>query len=365
MTDDKALAKVEQGEQSSLAYTQMDEMAIQSVKHNLEMLARMVKEILIKDQDYGVIPGTQSNKPSLWDGGATNIRAGFNCYSVPNVVDTRDDGEHVRYVVRADIVSRLTGKVVACGIGTASTKEVKYAFRWVWKPEDYGHDRKSLRTRTTRDGSVQYRIPNPDIEDLDNTIIKMAAKRAEVDGTMQLPGVARVFTQDVGVKLAPAVAAPPASEQDTAPEQPASQEAPRGEAPANAVCITCGYRPMLKSKFGPKMYHYTDAVDAQGKKIVHEQPVPAPKPAEAPAPKPAGVVVSADKATPEQVTAIYAAGAKAGVNEVLVKAQVAARFKLLPEELTAGNAQRVIEGYTQRATEKQAAPSAAEREVFE
>ena len=42
-----------------------------------------------------------------------------------------------------------------------------------------------------------YRIRNPDLLDLDNTILKMASKRAEVDATLSLPGVSGVFTQDI------------------------------------------------------------------------------------------------------------------------------------------------------------------------
>ncbi|MDO8706264.1 MAG: phage recombination protein Bet [Sulfuricaulis sp.] len=60
------------------------------------------------------------------------------------------------------------------------------------------------------------------------------------------------------------------------------------------------------------------------------------RPAEAPA---------GDRITPEQVKAIYAAGAKADCNEVRVKAQVAARFKRLPEELTNIEGLQVIAGY--------------------
>jgi hypothetical protein len=36
---------------------------------------------------------------------------------------------------------------------------------------------------------TEYRIVNPDPDDLDNTLIKVAAKRAEADAVRQLPGV--------------------------------------------------------------------------------------------------------------------------------------------------------------------------------
>jgi len=70
---------------------------------------------------------------------------------------------------------------------------VKYAFRWVPAesvPE--GTDLSTLRTKTAQ-GRTLYRVPNPDLGDLENTIVKMSAKRAEVDATLQLPGMSELF----------------------------------------------------------------------------------------------------------------------------------------------------------------------------
>ena len=83
---------------------------------------------------------------------------------------------------------------MATGIGAASTKEVKHRYRWVENPEAEGIARKGLKTKLSpkkgHNERILYRIPNPDTEDLLNTIAKMAAKRADVDATQSLPGVA-------------------------------------------------------------------------------------------------------------------------------------------------------------------------------
>ncbi len=72
--------------------------------------------------------------------------------------------------------------------------ETKYGYRWVTDPEGYGYDREGLKKRN-RDGREFYRIVNPEWSELENTILKMARKRAEVDAAMALPGVSRFMSK--------------------------------------------------------------------------------------------------------------------------------------------------------------------------
>ena len=158
--------------------------AIESTKHNIALCQQLVAEVLEKDIDYGTIPGVPT--PFLWDSGAAKIMAAFNCYADYKVIDTAMQTPHIRYTIMSQLVSRSSQQIVATGIGAASTKEVKHRYRWVDNPEAEGISRKGLKTR--KDG--KYRIPNPDTEDLLNTIVKIAAKRADVDAAQSLPGVA-------------------------------------------------------------------------------------------------------------------------------------------------------------------------------
>lgn len=91
------------------------------------------------------------------------------------------------------MIHRPTNEVKATGVGACTTTETKYGYRWVSDPEAYGHDRQGLRVRQGK-----FRIPNPEREELENTILKMATKRAEVDAAQSLPGVgtslARIFS---------------------------------------------------------------------------------------------------------------------------------------------------------------------------
>ncbi|MBA7560737.1 hypothetical protein ES708_02368 [subsurface metagenome] len=166
------------------AALQLSEQAVEVVKHNIQLCEQLVREVLEKDIDFGTIPGVP--QPFLWDSGAAKIMSAFNCYADYKVIDSAIQVPHIRYTVTSQLINRQSHQVVATGIGAASTKEIKHRYRWVEDPEKDGISRKGLKQR--KDG--KYRIPNPDTEDLLNTIAKMAAKRADVDAAQSLPGVA-------------------------------------------------------------------------------------------------------------------------------------------------------------------------------
>ena len=50
---------------------------------------------------------------------------------------------------------------------------------------------------TDKYGRTKYKINNPDICSLVNTILKMAKKRAFIDAVLQVASLSEVFTQDV------------------------------------------------------------------------------------------------------------------------------------------------------------------------
>jgi hypothetical protein len=126
----------------------------------------------------------------------------------------------IKYVVRAElwhIGPDGSERLVAEGLGSASSLETRHLYRWVTERHlPPGVDRSALPARTREVGGrriTEYRIVNPDPDDLDNTLIKVAAKRAEADAVRQLPGVleACAVLPDVEMPQPPAGAAPPPS----------------------------------------------------------------------------------------------------------------------------------------------------------
>jgi len=160
----------------------LTDLAIETIADNIKQAEKLVFTVLEKDVDYGIHPGTDSY--ALRDPGASKIINAFNCYADHKILYSQETEDLITFQIQANLISRQTGRVVGTGIGSCSTMESKYSHRWVENPEDYGYKREELKQRKGK-----YRIPNPEIADLGNTIFKMATKRAEVDACESLPGV--------------------------------------------------------------------------------------------------------------------------------------------------------------------------------
>lgn len=171
---------------------------VQQVVQDLAVMQRLVTEVLTPQLDWGTIPGVPGR--SLFDPGAQKIFAAFNVYAGERRIISMEDNEtRISVCVEVPLIARETGKVVATGVGAASTLETKYKYRWIPDPKSWGLDDftiSSLKTKKDRDGGgVLYRVPNAEHSELLNTIIKIASKRAEVDAAESLPGVATVLRQ--------------------------------------------------------------------------------------------------------------------------------------------------------------------------
>lgn len=150
---------------------------------------RVVAELLEEDVDYGVIPGT-GDKPTLLKPGAERLCQAYDLAPTYEIVDADVDHDRAidwvkrrrrwgggayeqqgsstgiyRYVVRCRLVPRSAPSyIVAEGIGSASTLESRY-------------------------------IDRP--RDSENTVLKMAQKRALVAATLNALGLSSRFTQDI------------------------------------------------------------------------------------------------------------------------------------------------------------------------
>lgn len=166
--------------------------ALDSVIERKHQLDTYIQRGLVKDKDYGIIPGT--NKPSLLKPGAEQVLAWFNCYADFRVVEESHDplvineyekdewswyqgkrkktGNKTKHTsqgrhtvsIHCHIISRASGLTVGAGVGSCSTMESKYIDR-----------------------------PN----DSENTVLKMAKKRAMVDAVLSTFALSDRFTQDV------------------------------------------------------------------------------------------------------------------------------------------------------------------------
>ena len=103
------------------------------------------------------------------------------------------DKEFFSYNIRCTLFRN--GQPVAQGVGSCNSKEKKYRYINVDNiPENYTGFSEPI---TDKYGRTKYKINNPDICSLVNTILKMAKKRAFIDSVLQVASLSEVFTQDL------------------------------------------------------------------------------------------------------------------------------------------------------------------------
>jgi hypothetical protein len=221
-------------------------------------IVEFTRRIMVRDQDFGEIPGT--NKPTLLKPGAEKLCNFFGLEPefTPILEDLDWTGAlhggepfcYARYRCRL----LREGRVVGVGEGSCNSWEARYRYRWVPEEQvpanldrtllpkresrrmvcefDFAIDRaettgayakpaehwqmfrdairngtaRQVEKPTRRGNSIAweidvdlalFRIPNPDVADVVNTIQKMAQKRALVAATLIATSASEFFTQDV------------------------------------------------------------------------------------------------------------------------------------------------------------------------
>lgn len=233
---DKALVQI----QSQDGLTPIDgcnihDMAVRlgEMKQKLELVQKFFKDIMIKDVDYGVIPGTP--KPTLYKPGAEKL---CELYNFAILIAEKDEEKDLKTgYYRAKLVIRLvhrgTGTLIAEGTGEANVYESKYRWRWAYEKDlPRGIDKDSLvyKEFESKSGGTfkKYRIENADLFDQWNTVLKMAKKRALVDATLSATRSSGIFSQaedELDAWIEGEVNDEPASQPPARPQQ--TQQPPR------------------------------------------------------------------------------------------------------------------------------------------
>ena len=192
----------------------------------VNMLNAFTQQVMREGVDYGAIPGAGTKKVLLKPG-AEKLASFWGL--VPDFVVVRsildfDGTEHggealLYYHIRCDLYR--DGMKVGSGEGTCNSRESKYRWRkaertcpnchgafiikgkaeygggWVCFKSKGGCGSKFKDGDQSIEGQTGGRVPNPDIADLDNTLLKMAEKRALIAATLIATNVSDHFTQDL------------------------------------------------------------------------------------------------------------------------------------------------------------------------
>ncbi|HHU23255.1 MAG TPA: hypothetical protein GXZ52_07590 [Clostridiales bacterium] len=136
---------------------------VQATMNKITQFQQVIQKTLHQGHDFGIIPGT--DKPTLLKPGAEKILMMMGLQSEFEIVDSTRDFEKgfFQYQVRCRLLKG--DMVITEGLGACNTREKKYL-----KMDPYT---------------------------MDNTVLKMAKKRALVDAALLVASLSDVFTQDL------------------------------------------------------------------------------------------------------------------------------------------------------------------------
>jgi hypothetical protein len=194
---------------------------LQAVKRAQHRVRQIQAELMNAGEDFGVIPGTE--KATLLKPGAEKLCAFYRLVAVFDVKRTFGDNRtrpHITVEIRADMhLGSADGPKVGEGLGSANSWEKKHRYRIAKRtcPECEGpikrsrfEDRDSgqkgwycLACGTNFDRFDKQiaaqdlgMVENPDPADVENTCLKVAKKRAYIDGTLTTTATSGLFSQD-------------------------------------------------------------------------------------------------------------------------------------------------------------------------
>lgn len=147
---------------------------------------------------YGIVPGTK--KPSLLKPGAEKLAMTFRLGSVfEELQGSTESDSFICYKINCQLFYIPTGNVVGNGRGVCNSKEKKYRTRMVYLNKATAEEKVIGREeeRTGDKGTYKVLIVPQDPWDVQNTIYKMACKRAMVAAVINATGASDIFTQDV------------------------------------------------------------------------------------------------------------------------------------------------------------------------
>lgn len=194
-------------------------------KARLAEFQAFVKDYMKAGEDYGTIPGI--DKPSLFQPGADKLAElyglapTFPDERVIRTVDWLMVPALFDYEVTCVLINKRTGQPAAEGKGCCSSYEAKYRWRdskrtcpncnqpaiikgkeeygggWLCWTKRSGCGAKFADGDQKIEGQVIGRVPNEDVPDIKNTVLKMAQKRAKIAAVLAATRSSGVFTQDV------------------------------------------------------------------------------------------------------------------------------------------------------------------------
>ncbi len=189
-------------EEKTLVKIEESAMTLDAVVGQVKLIQKLMQTVLKEGEHYGTIPGT--NKPTLYKPGAEKLCLTFRLEPDYEIIKEIREKDFIAYTVKCKL-----HPMEVTGIGSCNSRETKYRYHSQSTgrpvPKEYWDNRDSAilggPQYTTRKKDKQWliyeQVENENPWDLDNTLVKMACKRALVAATLNATAASDIFTQDI------------------------------------------------------------------------------------------------------------------------------------------------------------------------
>lgn len=182
-------------------------MSIDGLVGQVALIQRVMEKVMKENEHYGKIPGT--SKPTLLKPGAEKLCLTFRLNPNYDIIEKIREKDFIAYTVRCDLTHIISQTPIASGIGSCNSRESKYRYhsqstgkpvpKEYWDTRDPATLGGPQYSPRKKDGKwiIFEQIENANPWDLDNTLIKMACKRALIAATLNATAASDIFTQDI------------------------------------------------------------------------------------------------------------------------------------------------------------------------
>ena len=178
---------------------------IAAIQQTIARVQAAKASVMKKGLHYGVIPAT--NQDTLLKPGAELINLMFGVSVDPDPVALREDEgvddvglPYYRCTARMVLTTRRTKTFLGASYGYASSLEEKYKWRRASGKKEFDaapDGRRRVKLRRGKNGEYEELQVRTEVEDIRNTIVQMAMKRAEISGTKRVHALSDMFSQDL------------------------------------------------------------------------------------------------------------------------------------------------------------------------
>ena len=186
-------------ENKDIVIAQERQLTATDVRKQVNLIQEVMKNVMKENVHFGVVPGC-GDKKVLLKPGAEKLAMTFRLS--PSYVELPGSGEEdsfVRYKIECSLTHIPTGRIVGTGLGACNSKEKKYKTRAVYSNKATDEEKAigKLEKRTNSRGSFEVYIIPQDPWDVQNTVYKMACKRAFIAAILNATAASDIFTQDI------------------------------------------------------------------------------------------------------------------------------------------------------------------------